>query len=831
MIFGDLAALDGSYTYHRRGTKKELFPDLFPDAGGAKGKISFVKGGLFSGATIGWKMTSVLDIGIDIRIDLGERCFIDRIAIAVDVPGSIAAMHVRASTDGKGFHAVGNGVSHEGVITAVIGIEARHLIVRLSAAFRNIVMKQCSITGHTLPAPALFPLPVKALFPAVKKKLRTKDVVVFTEDTDDAFAVGRLFVDSIAEEFGLALPVLRVASFAPDAGRIFIGSSDAVLPEGFSIVSDGVSARMTASDPRGLVYGVHALMSLIRAYGAVPACTIEDHPLMQIRGIHLGLPSRAEIPFMKRLIDTVLVPMRYNTIFLQITAGMQFDKRPEINKAWLNANKKAASGEWPPVPHGPMIADGGVLSKDDVRGIVDYAKSFGLEVIPEIQSLGHVQYLTMTYPDIAERAERTADNADIVKEDARPDEFYPHCYCPSNEKSYEIIADVIDEIIDVVRPSQYVHMGHDEVYTIGVCPRCKGKDAADLFAMHVTRMHDYLAKKGLRMMMWSDMLQPITAYKTPPAIDRIPKDIVMLDFIWYFHMDKDLEDGLLSKGFQVMMGNMYSSHYPRFETRRVKKGIVGGEVSTWVKNNMYTLAREGKIYDLLYSANMLWSGMYRSDMRRAYDAAVTKMLPRIRSRLNIVPAPSQAEKRSFTRIPLQGVSAPVASGKRKFLGIPFTVGKAAAVEGKAVSERRFPSDAQIKIGKTLDSIVFVHTALANAERIPWNDLAVIASYEVIYADGSKVRVPVEYGGNIAAMHRRYAEPLTHSIYRHEGYIATFLADPFIAEKDENGTDITAYGYEWLNPFPKKMIRSVNMRAEGDTDAAVMLLAMTGVKRT
>ena len=85
------------------------------------------------------------------------------------------------------------------------------------------------------------------------------------------------------------------------------------------------------------------------------------------------------------------------------------------------------------------------------------------------------------------------------------------------------------------------------------------------------------------MMIWGDMLQPVTKYLTPPAVDLIPKDIVLLDFIWYFHLDKDIEDHLLERGFKVIMGNMYSSHYPRYEARRSKKGILGAEVSTWAR--------------------------------------------------------------------------------------------------------------------------------------------------------------------------------------------------------------------------------------------------------
>ena len=56
-------------------------------------------------------------------------------------------------------------------------------------------------------------------------------------------------------------------------------------------------------------------------------------------------------------------------------------------------------------PHGSMVAGGELLEKDEVRDFVEYVKDFGIEVIPEIQSWGHVQYITYAYPEIAELAE------------------------------------------------------------------------------------------------------------------------------------------------------------------------------------------------------------------------------------------------------------------------------------------------------------------------------------------------------------------------------------------------------------------------------------------
>ena len=95
-------------------------------------------------------------------------------------------------------------------------------------------------------------------------------------------------------------------------------------------------------------------------------------------------------------------------------------------------------------------------------------------------------------------------------------------------------------------------MGHDEVYEIGVCERCRHRDPAELLAEDINKIYEWLKKRGLKMMIWSDMINATsTTYKTTAAADMIPKDIVCLDFTWYFHFADDIEDNLLEKGFKV----------------------------------------------------------------------------------------------------------------------------------------------------------------------------------------------------------------------------------------------------------------------------------------
>ena len=866
IAIGSLTELPGTYTCLQRGTCEPLLPDLAPDQPGVRGKVPFAKGGLFrSDQVVGWKSQTVLDVGVDIQVNLKRTAFIDRVFLTQDAArgSGVAGVEVLVSEDGQAFRPAGRisaGVSGEITgerIDVPVGMTASALLVRLHGCYRNIVLRQVDVLGCAFDTPVVYPLPKHVEFGSPRGSLALRDVkgIAIAEGaSDESRFAAELLAAKVAEDFGVRLDVREHSRAKGPAGCVVLGLAREMKalrqhkghgprPEGYRVDVARRTARLVASDRRGLIYGVETILSLLRQVSppAIPACTVNDEPAMELRGIHIGLPAREDIDFTKRLIRNLLAPMRYSTIFLQITSGMQFDRHPEINRTTADVQARAARGEGPPLPHGSMVAGGSCLTKDEVRDLVAYAREYGFEVIPEIQSLSHVQYLTATYPEIGERAPaetKEGGEVDPRKEDKRPSSVHAHCYCALSEKAYEVVFDLIDEIVDVIRPSKYVHMGHDEVYEIGVCERCRDKDPAELFALHVNRLHEYLKSRGYGMMIWSDMLHDCTRYRTPPAIDRIPKDIVMLDFIWYFHLDRDIETRLLDHGFQVVMGNMYSSHYPRYESRRARTGVIGAEVSTWTRGDEHTLGARGKLYDFMYSANMMWTAGYREELRLTWDRIITGLIPHVRSRLRGRTFPSQVRGGSFSPIPLgsQGRANGAAGlrldpGRRELRGVPFRIGDALGVQSKAARHPRLPQEVTVAVNRKADSLLFLHAAQGNVSRGASSRMGTIGEYVVEYADGSRAAVPIQYGGNIAAWNRRHAEPLHHPMFRHSGYMATYIADPFVQDKTADGQDVTIYGYEWLNPHPGEAIRRVRLRACGSHDAAVLLFALTAVSNT
>lgn len=741
----------------------------------------------------------VRDEGIELHFSLGETVFVDRVSVRIGEKTALTSVVLKGSeTTVLSAHRAETGCA---ITAREIELEADAVTDALSLVltgdFSDIEILSVALYGcmgdstHEL-SPVL---PTPREMTVGSESLPAADFRSYSADSSDGTRAGEILAEKFAEIAGVQLQKTDADGF------VRFSADQTVAPDGYTLSVTKNATTVRASNFRGFVMGAETLVKLIdRTRLTVPLCEIADAPFLPFRGVHLFLPSLANMDFARRLVKYLISPMGYNAVIVEIATGMRYESHPEINEAFAKASEKARAGIWPPFPHG-SVADGTVLEKQDIRAFVAYVRSFGIEVIPEVQSLGHVPYLTLSHPEIAEVDQEEDARIDTRAEDARPDKFYPHCYCPSNEKSYALLFDILDEVIEVFEPREYVHMGHDEVYYMGLCPKCREKSHAELFASDVNRIYAHLREKGLKMMIWSDMLQPVTKYRTPPAADLISKDILCLDFIWYFHLDKDIETNLLDKGFTVAVGNLYSSHFPRYETRIRQNGMVGGQISAWVSTREDALQREGKLYDLLFTAEMLWSESYTHLCRRVYDRIIARLLPGIRESLKNIRYPSRiAGAERVLLLENETPLPPVKQTKQTVL---------------------------VAVNTALDSLILTHTMTRRRTRLPWKKCETVGRYVLRYADGEVEEIPVTVGGNIAHWNRHQNDPLHPKLYRHNGYTATYECD---AEelRTADGEKVTFYRLEHLLRRGTALL-SVELIEEPDSGAGILLRQIEGVR--
>jgi hypothetical protein len=419
------------------------------------------------------------------------------------------------------------------------------------------------------------------------------------------------------------------------------------LPEeGYRLTVTKAGVRIEGGDARGLFWGVVSLLELISAEdgrAAVKQATILDWPRHPFRGVHVYIPAREDIPFFKRYIRYFLADHKMNTIFLEVGAGMELKKHPEVNEGAVTfARDILGRGDRPKGPEDRFqnsthheLAGGSFLTQDEVRDLVDYARAHEVEVIPEIQGLTHVYHLLAGHRELAEL----------------PETEWPDAYCPSNPATYDLLFDVMEEYVDVIRPTR-VHIGHDEWRAGGLCPKCKGH-TAQLFAEDVAKMHRWLTDRGIGVMMWGDHYVKehdgnarstrsegiwYDYPQTYEAIEVAPKDIILLN--WSYSMGEQIEDELTRQGFRQIYGNFSPERFSpeEWNRRSAKPHILGGEVSSWTAANEFCLGKDGILHSMLFAANSLWAFHHLEPREQAL--LLRDLFIPLRERLGGTPSPA-----------------------------------------------------------------------------------------------------------------------------------------------------------------------------------------------
>lgn len=261
--------------------------------------------------------------------------------------------------------------------------------------------------------------------------------------------------------------------------------------------------------------------------------------LLPIRGFCISVPSQNDLEDFIKFIDEELAPRKVNTLILRVDYNYQYESHPELR------NESALSGK-------------------DVRKLVEICKKHDIKIIPQVNLLGHQSWagtvgnLLKVYPQFDE-----TPNVKIPEKYVWPnaDSLYCKSYCPLHPDVHKIVFDIVDEICGVFEADAF-HAGMDEVFYIGEaqCPRCSGRDKAELFAGEVRTIRDHLALKGRKLWIWGDRLLDgkttglgeweASFNNTHRAVDMIPKDVVICD--WHYERPDQTPVYFAMKGLSVV---------------------------------------------------------------------------------------------------------------------------------------------------------------------------------------------------------------------------------------------------------------------------------------
>lgn len=609
---------------------------------------------------------------------------------------------------------------------------------------------------------------------------------------------------------------------------------------------------------KGLLQGLYTFFEILRKYcsrGKIRSFLLQDAPRVPVRGVHLYLPARSDLDFYYRFISRFLAPNHYNTVFLEVGGGMRLDRHSCINKGWQDFSEYVyKKHKRPQGPDGRFqdsahveLAGGSFLEKNEVRDLAAFTREYGMELIPEIPSLTHSYYLTAGYRQIAEL----------------PDALWPDAYCPSNPRSREILFDVMEEYIEVLRPSM-IHMGHDEWRAAALCPHCKGK-APELFAEDVCSIHDFLAERNIRSAMWADGLLPVCdGVNSYQCVDHIPRDILLLHWGWQFGQYQEF---LSDKGFHTILGNFNMQMTPeQWEQTLQDPRMLGAEVSSWVGMNYQRFAVDGTLWQMLACANYLWEGSRLSSS--SMDSLAQDHLTDLAGRLQEHPLPSSIRGTKSASIDLTGVLNvgslvknekmewavdSLTPGRRMWKDFeveipdPFTHGymkcvlcvpeqketslqnnsaRSVFAEELSAGKSFYPQKVTFSVGKKVRGLMFFHFATGSFirkdapyqtvdEQDPLQWCPHIGAYTVRYSSGAEEKVDLFAGLNIDDFGSFYADRSKYPLVD---------APPVIEVFSQSGHAAGAVGcLQWRNPHPEKVIQEVCMEAVDNSSGVFPVL--------
>ena len=256
--------------------------------------------------------------------------------------------------------------------------------------------------------------------------------------------------------------------------------------QGYKLTVSKDRITITGGGAAGLFYGTRTLLQIIQkgTHGLyVNGMEITDQPGISERAAHYDTKhhqDRAE--YVKSFIRD-LADYKINMLIWEWEDKFAYESHPEIGAP-------------------------GAFTKEEMQELTRYAQKYHIQIVPLVQGLGHVSYI-LKWPQHTHLREIAASNWQ---------------FCPLKEGSYDLLFDLWEEAIEATPGSEYIHIGSDETYELGLGEECGCKAQAEKIGNHglmqifISRCYRHLEKTGRKIMSWGGYYQPEEEIQPPVGL-------------------------------------------------------------------------------------------------------------------------------------------------------------------------------------------------------------------------------------------------------------------------------------------------------------------------
>ncbi len=344
--------------------------------------------------------------------------------------------------------------------------------------------------------------------------LHSGTLISYTSGNEDMARNAQFLQTYLTDQLGYTL---RIEPGIASKG-IVLKLNEGQASEGYTITVDADRVLVEATSPAGIFYGIQTIRKAVPVeMGAVvgfPAGVITDAPRFAYRGAHLDVCRHFfSVDSVKTYID-MLVLHNMNKFHWHLTEDqgwrMEIKQFPKLTEIGSVRNGTMIRKDW---NSNDSIQYGGFYTQDECREIVKYAADRYITVIPEIDMPGHMVAAVTAYPELG----CTGGPYEVRTIWGVSEELL----CAGNEKVYDFVDKVLDEVMEVF-PSKDIHIGGDECPKAEweKCPKCQSKIKAlglkkddrftaeqKLQAYFTKHVDEYLTKHGRNAIGWDEILE------------------------------------------------------------------------------------------------------------------------------------------------------------------------------------------------------------------------------------------------------------------------------------------------------------------------------------
>lgn len=424
------------------------------------------------------------------------------------------------------------------------------------------------------------------------------------------FVVPALVPYSAAED----LPELPAQLFSGDApGRLIPaqGSQSAVAvfkrsagfgSEGYGIEISQQQIVVEYSELRGAYYAQLTLAQLFAqrsAANTVRCARITDRPAFAYRGVHLDCARHFfTISEIKVFIDEI-ARLKFNRFHWHLTDDqgwrIEIKKYPRLTEigGWRDSTLIGHFSSDPQVYEKKRY--GGFYTQEQAREIVEYAGSYGIAVVPEIEMPGHARAAIHAYPELS------CTGKDLPVEGLWG--VFDDIFC-SKPATRQFLKDVLDEVMAIF-PSEVIHIGGDEAPKVrwDACPSCAEMKAEhglsnshELQSFFIQDIENHVRSKGRTIIGWDEILEGGLAANAKVmswrgeeggiAAAKLGHDVVMTPTAYCYldyYQSGDPGEPLAIGGYLPLEKVYAFNPLPATLSEKEKRFILGGQANFWTE--------------------------------------------------------------------------------------------------------------------------------------------------------------------------------------------------------------------------------------------------------